>query len=373
MNNSSLKDANTKALQTYVLSHPGTSRVEIAKSLGLSKMTVTNIVTRLLAIGYLEERDESQKMSKGRPAKGLYLSSNSPKLIGIYVSKSSVTIAFLDFSFHILSKKTFQANEEALPDLLDEIDRIARENLNVKIVGIALSSPGDSSDKSEEKGILSETDLLRLLNEKYPLPVLRVSALEAEALMELQFGSLKDVSEGLFIEVGEHLQAIIVHEGKILSLPGQSKAEFGHISIDYNGLSCECGNRGCIEAYASTSAMEKKLRDITKLKIDFRGFCELQSKKNDSRIDWALKDMMDKLAAAFIAYVNLLHPSVIVLSGEGAYLPDRYLSRLEKTVSEKARVQKGVKVPVRKPATKADAALLGSIIPAINQILTKSF
>ena len=53
MNNSSLKDANTKALQTYVLSHPGTSRVEIAKSLGLSKMTVTNIVTRLLAIGYL--------------------------------------------------------------------------------------------------------------------------------------------------------------------------------------------------------------------------------------------------------------------------------------------------------------------------------
>ena len=181
------------------------------------------------------------------------------------------------------------------------------------------------------------------------------------------------MSEGLFIEVGEHLQAIIVHEGKILSLPGQSKAEFGHISIDYNGLSCECGNRGCIEAYASTSAMEKKLRDITKLKIDFRGFCELQSKKNDSRIDWALKDMMDKLAAALIGYVNLLHPSVIVLSGEGAYLPDRYLSRLEKTVSEKARVQKGVKVPVRKPATKADAALLGSIIPAINQILTKSF
>ena len=119
--------------------------------------------------------------------------------------------------------------------------------------------------------------------------------------------------------------------------------------------------------------MEKKLRDITKLKIDFRGFCELQSKKNDSRIDWALKDMMDKLAAALIGYVNLLHPSVIVLSGEGAYLPDRYLSRLEKTVSEKARVQKGVKVPVRKPATKADAALLGSIIPAINQILTKAF
>ena len=371
MNNSSLKDANTKALQTYLLSHPGSSRVEIAKNLGLSKMTVTNIVTRLLAVGYLEEREENQKSSKGRPAKGLYLSSDSPKLIGIQISRRSIAVAFLDFSFHVLSKKDIQiiekGSDEFIPLIFQEIDRIARENLSVKIVGIIVSMEDDLSDKSE-----INVGLIQMLKDKYPLPVQTVSSLKAEALMELQFGSLKGISEGLFIEVGEHLEAIIIHGGKILSLPENAKAEFGHISIDYNGLSCECGNRGCIEAYASTSAMEKKLRDITKLKIDFRGFCELQAKKNDSRIDWALKDMMDKLAAALIGYVNLLHPAMIVLSGEGSFLPDRYLSRLEKTISEKARIQKGTKLPVKKPAAKADGALLGSIIPAMDQLLASS-
>ena len=69
------------------------------------------------------------------------------------------------------------------------------------------------------------------------------------------------------------------------------------------------------------------------MNTDFRGFCELQQKKNDSRIDWAFKDMMDKLGFALTTVYNVIAPSVFVIGGQAAFLPDRYLARLAKNLA----------------------------------------
>lgn len=379
MNSSSIKTKNIQAVESYLLNHPETTRVEIAKALGLSKMTITNIVNGLIQSGFLEEGDSTVAPGKGRPAKILRRSQKSPKLIALYLSEGTIKISFMDFALRALEENQLstsgKSKEEILSELTSSLDLIAREHLNDRIIGIGVGTESEIKDGElyNTKNTLGIEDfnLIQYLREHYPLPVQLSPALECAALLENKFGSAKTAKETLFLHLDRHIRSVIFHEGEIFHMRGNTDAEFGHISIDYNGLSCECGNRGCIETYASTGAIEKKLKDITKLRLDFRGFCELQSKKNDSRIDWAFKDMVDKLGAALIGYVNLFHPEMIVIGGEGYFLPDRYLARLEKLLREKSRAEIDREIKVVKPEFKAQGIEIGCALPCIQAFLTK--
>ena len=373
MNNSDIKSDNIKAVQSYFLDHDTATRSILAKELHLSKMTVTNIVNGLLKNGFIEEIAQTPASGKGRPASVLQKRNVSPRLINLYLGLGSFKISYLDFALKSFSDTVIPTQGKIAKDLVSEIDaeinKLAREHLNEQIVGIAV---GTESDFDEKDLINTETSLgikdfciLQHLKNTYGLPLSVSSSLECLALLENRLGNLKDTKEALILQFGSHIKSVIIHERKILKCNRREEARFGHISIDYNGLSCECGNRGCMEAYASASAIEKKLRDITKLKLDFRGFCELQGKKNDSRIDWALKDMIDKLSVALIAYSNLLHPEIIVIAGEAFYLPDRYLARLQKTLKEKVVSSNQEEIKIIKSHFKNQGIEIGSALPCI--------
>lgn len=375
MNSSSIKETNIQAVRNYLMSHSGVTRVQMAKDLGLSKMTVTNIVNVLLAAHFVEERNAPEGETRGRPAKILLLSSSSPRFIGVLLDVHKAKVLFMNLLGEIISSKEILCIEgeekNFLPQIIEEIDRIARQSLNDSVCGISISVNGtvqeDKIVDSIELFGIKDFALLTELKKRYSLPIYIENSRYCDCSLELRSGTLSGKKEALYLHIGKHIYATMVHQGKILRFDNQA-SEFGHISIDYNGLSCDCGNRGCLETYASTTAMEKKLRDITKLKIDFRSFCELQTKKNDSRIDWALKDMMDKIATAAVGYINLFHPEIIILGGEAASLPDRYLAKLEKSLREKTKGTNPSKVEVKKPKYRTSSSEACVLIPVTDAL-----
>lgn len=372
INNSVLKVSNQGLLLWLVLSGRSSSRINVAKEAGLSKMTATNILGEFLDNEILHETSEPLDGKRGRPVRMLSLSPKAPKLIGVYVGPSYARVSLFDLEGRNIkgSHIPFTSEDTQLNfgKIQESIDQIIRSSINERILGISISGVGEIDGSNgivqvQESFPLSGVKVSKVLQDRYGLPVFLSNASDAAGFMEFYKGAAKGINDFLYLDIDENITGSIFADGKPLKGKKGNAPELGHISIDYNGLSCTCGKRGCLQSYISSAAMEKKLRDITKLKVDFQGFCEMQSKKNDSRIDWALKDMMDKTGFGVSNILSLSPVDTVVIGGKGVYIPDRYLSKLEKSISTKESPVKVVKAA--NGATTLDSGAPSALLTAV--------
>ena len=294
LNNSSLKSTNSALLVKLLLTGVATNRLQLAEKSGLTKMTISNIVGGLIENEIFAERKTESGTKRGRPGVDLVLSP-TPDATDVW-------------------DKVRQG-----------MDLILRRSINERILCVSLVSLNKTVDTNDK--IISE------LSHQYGLPIYFGEYLNAVILSEEFFGEQRGISNFIYVRLDKEIESAVMLNGAPLKTSNGGGINLAHVSIDYNGLSCSCGARGCLQSYISTETMEKKLRDITKLKVDFRGFCEMQTKKNDSRVDWAFKDMMDKLGFALKSVSNILGPMNIVIGGLGTLIPDRYLTKLSKSLS----------------------------------------
>ena len=80
------------------------------------------------------------------------------------------------------------------------------------------------------------------------------------ALAEYYAGAGKGSKRFVTITLGTGMGAGILHNGKIYHGANGMAGEVGHMSIDYHGVPCPCGRRGCWERYASASALKRFTR-----------------------------------------------------------------------------------------------------------------
>ena len=81
----------------------------------------------------------------------------------------------------------------------------------------------------------------------------------AAALGEKYFGVAKNMDNFIVITLGTGLGSGIFSGGKLVYGHDGFAGEMGHISIDYDGRVCKCGNIGCLEAYVSASGIKKTI------------------------------------------------------------------------------------------------------------------
>ncbi len=344
LNNSVIKSTNASLILKLILSGDAVTRQQLAKASGRTKMSITNIVSSLIADGLIEETLENNSARIGRPIGQLRISSSGSKVIGIIIRDNKVNVCLLDIAGHTCKDTIFElpdfSQDALLPLLFSKIDDLIRSSLGERIVALSVVG-GDCLDSKngiwqfEGKSRSLPMTLIDELGSHYQLPVFADNYWDSMLYIEKTFGSARGFENCMLVHLDDVLASALCVGGKILKNESGVTGSIAHVSIDYNGLSCSCGNRGCLQSYISTEAMEKKMRDITKLKLDFQGFCDTQLKKNDSRIDWAFKDMMDKLGFALISMLNVIDTPLIIISGKGSHIPDRYIQKLEKTVASK--------------------------------------
>jgi len=139
-------------------------------------------------------------------------------------------------------------------------------------------------------------------------------------------------------------------DGSIFRGRNGGTGEFGHTSIDRNGIYCDCGNRGCLENYVSWPAIFSKVLssvaqgkhtmmlelakgDINRINPSiFRYSLE----KDDQLAKEIMTDTAAYLATGIVNLVNLLNPDIIILGGKVAYNNRFLLSRVKELVFEQA-------------------------------------
>jgi len=136
-----------------------------------------------------------------------------------------------------------------------------------KILGIGVGCPGavDSSKstipRSPNLPGWAGLPLKRILGKATGLPVFIANDANAAALGENLFGSGRKAKNLIYITVSTGIGGGIILNGQLYEGAGSVAGEIGHISIVPEGKKCACGKRGCLEAYASGTAIANFVRE----------------------------------------------------------------------------------------------------------------
>jgi predicted NBD/HSP70 family sugar kinase len=300
------------------------SKKDLADKLGLSTTSVTTFINELL----VEDKIIScgtAKSTGGRKSNLYKLNPEAFYSLGIELQVDRIIMVLLNFCGELIETRevAFSNKNEwhvlvILNHLIDQIIADYHIPLN-KLKGIGIGVPGIVNPNT---GILEfapnlgwkHVNLGVLLNVK--APVIIENEANAAALGEKAFGVARDVSNLLYISIGIGIGCGMLLNGKLFSGNSGHAGEFGHMTIDSNGLPCQCGNRGCWETYASNNAALKLYAQKTGRELLTFDDFQILLTGNDSCAIQVLDTIINYLGMGIASIVNGINPEMIVIGGK---------------------------------------------------------
>ncbi|MDE1889241.1 MAG: ROK family protein [Planctomycetota bacterium] len=258
-------------------------------------------------------------------------------VIGIDLGGTNLKAGLVDKGGKITHRLSIKTNYNADPqaisnqifELIDEIIKEARVKKS-DIIGVGLGSPGLIDKKGET--IIFSPNLPRwrnipiklLVTERFNTPCVLENDANAAAWGEKWVGAGKDVSSLVMLTLGTGIGGGIVIGNKLWRGANNVAAEIGHMIIQMDGPKCSCGNNGCIEAYASATAMVRRFKELLKSGVSssLKDSREITAKIiNDAAFqgDKASLDVIEEtgryLGIALVNIMHILNPEMIVLTG----------------------------------------------------------
>jgi len=257
---------------------------------------------------------------------------------------------------------------EKILETLDElIDTSPVSKNEISSMGIGLAGQVD-----REKGILinavnldcRDFNIKELIENKFKIKTYAGNDVETAALGELKYGAGRGFQDIICIFVGTGIGSSIIKDGKIHTGKSGSAGEIGHIIVDLNGRACSCGAHGCLEAYASRSAIESRILGAVKkgrssIITEFTKTSSISSKHikksldaRDEVVTQYVNEAVEYLSGGIASVINFYNPELIILGGGLIQSVDEfYLNTIKK-----ARVKA---LPVPSAVTQFKKAELG--------------
>jgi N-acetylglucosamine repressor len=356
----SIKEINQLRILNLLRLQPGISRSEIVRLTGLSKATVSTIITEFIADGLVYEDGAAMQIaSAGRRPVKLRLNGQIRLAIGVELTGSECVAVLTDLYSDPLSVIRHPMSDTSVDRSLEliaqSVQQLLRGHEISRLLGVGVGVPGPV-DAMRQHVIQAENigwfdvPFGALLHERIGKPVTVVKRQNAGALGEHWYGVGKPYSSLLYISVGVGIGCGIIVDGKLYEGANGSAGEIGHITVVPDGYRCRCGNVGCLETVASCRAIAVRAREKTKacratlLAKWTKGV--LQSITSDMVIEAAVqgdalavevvREAASYLGIAVANVINLFNPSLVIVGGELLELGDLYLDPLNEAVQRRA-------------------------------------
>lgn len=262
--------------------------------------------------------------------------------IGIDVGGTKVLAGVVDSNGEIISRIRKDTPKNGGPQLVEVITEIVQEiNQNPqfagKIAGVGLSWAGlISSDRStiiDSPNISNCTNypIGKLLSEKISLPVIVENDASAALWAEYKFGVAQNLNPVMFFIIGTGMGGGLIVDGNLHRGYSGAGAEFGHMIVQKDGQLCGCGTKGCIEQYASGTALLRIARELIQerpaqsaallAKVEGKpenltgSILTEAARENDEIALAAFKRQADWLGMAMASYTLILDPQAIIIGG----------------------------------------------------------
>ncbi|GAA5107477.1 ROK family protein [Haloechinothrix salitolerans] len=300
------------------------SRVDIARSLGLSPATVTQVTKDLIARGVVEEQ-ASVPSRGGRPAKLLGLAARGGVALGAKVTADHVAVVTveLDGSVRTSTEHPFTPNAPDAVHKLADILASQANSMDEQLLGVGVGVPG--SVDSQDSGFVHAPTLGwqaapvgPVLRNALGAPVLVDNDVNTLAAAEQVYGIGREHSSYLVVTIGRGIGCAIVLDKAIYRGATSTAGEIGHIPVSIDGPVCGCGNTGCLEAHIGAAGLLRTARERGLVSARGRLATLLRAARDgDPKAQDVYREAGELLGRTLAGIALTLDPEVVVLMGEG--------------------------------------------------------
>ncbi|RIV23082.1 ROK family transcriptional regulator [Alicyclobacillaceae bacterium I2511] len=354
-----------------VLRFQGTvSRTQIAKLTGLNKATISSLVDELITKQLVIEVGRAPSQVGRRPILLLF-NANAGFALGIDLEVDFVRVVATDLSGQIVQTQECSLThpehpQSVLGQLVEQIQTLVGQlpPTPFGVVGIGVGVPGLVDYR---RGIVinapnlgwRDIHLKALLESYVNLPVYVDNEANAGALGEKMRGAGRDVSDLVYISAGVGIGVgIIVNHELIRGAQGMA-GEFGHMTVEPQGLRCGCGNQGCWEMYASEKALVDQYRRLSGRSLNSAAILSLVAENENFALE-SLQSIGQYLGIGIANILNGLNPSLVIIGNRLGRAGDRLLGPVLHTVQSRCFIAPYSEVKIQMSALGLDTCAIGA-------------
>jgi glucokinase len=287
-----------------------------------------------------------------------------PDVLAVDLGGTNIRVARVDEAGKILAhEKIPTPAAQGMGAVIADIAGLAQKLRAPDTLALGVGTPGVPDNETGvyrlapcnlpcSHGFQFTAELKRLIT----LPVVADNDGNLAALGESWLGAGKNEHIVIIFTLGTGIGGGVVINGRVYHGHHNLVAEFGHVSIDYRGRLCNCGDRGCVETYASASALGRDAQEALRNdpaakssllfkrcggeagidKVDAHMVCDA-TRDGDPFATALLDRCCAWLACGISSVVNCFNPSCVILGGGMALAGDLITSRVNKCLDRNTR------------------------------------
>jgi glucokinase len=222
---------------------------------------------------------------------------------------------------------------------------------------------------------LDGTEIARLVSERVGVPVIVENDATAAAIGEHWLGAAKGIDNVICLTIGTGVGGGLILDGRPYRGVGGTAGELGHLCVEPEGHPCGCGSRGCIEQYASATAIVRIASELqSERSSTLKSIPEFSARdvynaavKGDEVALATFSKMGRYLGAAIADLINALNPELIIIGGGGAGSWDQFIDHTWTEIRARAFSAPVDAVTIVRAALGGEAGLLGAAKVALDR------
>ncbi len=314
----------------------------------------------------------------------------SELFIGIDLGGTNIKVGLFDSDISLVAKTSVPTNADMGVEAIvasmakASCDLLTEHGFSLEdVTAVGLGSPGPARytdgiiEDATNLPKLKNAPIRDMLGDAMGKPVAFANDASVACLGEHVAGAGKGVGDMVFFTLGTGIGGGIINDGKLLDGAGDNAAELGHLIIYPDGRKCNCGQRGCVEAYASANSTARRATEAIEAGTE-SALCKVL----EAHGEITCKDVYDALAAGdalakevtdgtakalAVLCVNLLHttePARIVFAGGMIAAGDAMLERIRYYFNELIWGLKKETVEICFATVGEDAGIIGAAVLA---------
>lgn len=320
-------------------------------------------------------------------------------VLGIDIGGTKIAVCIANENGEIIASDRFPSKGTTYEDALQKIVALARELIVSKQMSVAdisacgISAPGPLDVpngmllRSPNMTWGDQLPIQKDLTEMLGIPAILENDANAGALAEWFFGCGKGKKDVIYMTMSTGVGGGIVAGGHLLHGIGGNAGEIGHIILDINGYECNCGLRGCLEAYTGGKAVEQRMQAALKDRpnheffrlecvdgklenLNFRALLEGVRKKIPLALEWWDEYCM-RLAQGLAIIISSFNPEIVVLGTTAYHAGDLLMEPLMKLLPRFAWKDFYNTVTIRTSALGLRIGELAGVSVAFNELYEK--
>lgn len=336
------------------------SRADVARSTGLTRVTVSELVAGLMAEGLIVEKGLREVDGPGKPATLIDIDRGRFQIVGLDLSEfSTFRGAVLDLDGQVLERAEValagSTGDEAAAKVVALAARLVAK-ATAPLLGIGVGSPGvvgaDGTVLSAPNLGWTDEPLQAILAERFDVPAVVVNDANAAVLAEHSFGDAD--GDMMLIRIGHGVGAGLLLGGSPLYGSRGAAGEIGHVVVGTDGgEECSCGKRGCLETWLAAPRLDARLAAAS----------------SEAQRDDILRTAGQRLGIALAPVVGALNLAEIVLSGPPALIDGPLSNATIETLRERTMAEFHGNLVLRRTALGDDIVLRGAGVAVLSRQL----